>query len=488
MPDPAVFDKSEALAKLARSQASTPFGRDADGLHYFADIPTRESVLLAVREIYSGEFYAHLDPFPGETFNEAAKRPGKVELQHLRRWVMQRSGCKLYTPAPARRFYLNGKVLDSSDAFAARLTAVYRDAQVNELMAELANEIELYGNVVLRASFDADFNELVIDRFISPRVRVVENDLNPRRPYATVLTGRTIERRDDYRGRFVDVAEAWVTPVPGHQEGAFRRFGPAATGWMPLSTPFPPLVHCFSVPPTSDSGYYVDPLGIALAKLNVLLNNDFLSRLGYTITMQAHGQLVIHGHDGSQSIQLGPARALGFSGSTNQGDLIQDAKYIQPGADIAGLQNAIEYVMREIREVYGIPPSEIDVGQDASGRSRIEARVPAGEIVAAKKELMRRVETDLVRVIVMALGAFDPAFPVVDPSSVDVVVGFGMSQVTSNISEQLMLEEHDLKYGLVTPGELLMRRTPDAFDTRAEADAAVAENLAAKPEVEENSS
>lgn len=484
MPDMAVFDKAEALAKLQRSQASTPFSRDADGLFHFADIPTREQTLLAVREIYTGEFYAHLDPFPGETFNEAARRPGKVELQHMKRWVNQRSGARLYAKSPVRRFYVGGKALDSEDRIAVMLGDAYRAMQVNDVMAECANELELYGNVVLRVTYDKDFNEPVLDRFISPRVRVVENDLNPKRPYGTVLTGRIIERRDDYRGRFVDVAEAWVVPLPG-VAGGFRRFGGGNdTGWQPLATPYPPLVHCFASPPTSDTGYYVPPLGVVLAKLNVLLNNDFLSRLGYTVTMQAHGQLVLHGHDGSQSVQLGPGRALGFSGSTNQGDLIQDAKYIQPGADIVGLQGAIEYIMREIREVYQIPPSEIDVGQDASGRSRIEARAPSMEFMQARRDLLRRIETELVRAVVMALGAFDPSFPAIDPSTVDVVVAFEPQVLASNVAEQIALEEHDLKLGLVSAGELMMRRKPDSYDTLEEASAAVDENMASMPEPE----
>lgn len=481
MPDPQVFEKAEALARLPRNQASTPFARDGNTANwYFADIATREQTLLAVKDIIDGNWAPHIDPFPGETYREAQKRPGQVRFQSLKAWIERRN--TTYDEEPSRKFYRAGVALADDDPLVEAIGEVYRAMNVNEHLNQCEREIELYGNVVLLPSYDSEFREPLLDRYISPRVRVVENSRNPKRPYATVLTGTDIERDRQMRARLVGVADAWVTAIEGVQQGFYRAFRPSAdSDWEPLRTPHVPLVHCWDAQPTSDTGYYIDPLGVALAKLNVCINEDFLSRFGYTVLMQAHGQMVIIGHDDQNPITIGPGRAIKFSGMEG---VTQDVRFAQPGADLVGMQQAIEYLLRELRDVYGIPASEIDVGQDASGRSRIEARAVSAATRKAKHAKMRDIETRLFRAVLMTQSAFNPDFPSIDNvQDYDVAVTYPEPAVSLSVQDKIAMEQHEIALGIVTPGELLLKRKPDAFDSAEEADAALADR---RPAVDES--
>lgn len=470
MPDPQVLQKSEALARMTRHTAGTPFARNGDtNLWYFADIPTREQNLLAVQEIYEGNFSDHVDPFPGETFGEAQQRPGQFRLQSLKAWIERRNTS--YDQEPTRRFYRQGKPLAEDDPVAEALADLYRVCEVNEHLKQLERELELYGNVVLLASFDPDFREPLLDRYISPRVRVVENARNPRRPYATVLTGSDIERDQQMRGRVYGIADAYITPVPGAQPGLYRAFGPnrETSDWESLATPRVPIVHCFDALPTTATGYYVDPLGLVLAKLNVCINEDFLSRFGYTVLMQSHGQMVIFGHDDANPITIGPGRAIKFSGLP---EIRQDVSFATPNADLANMREAIQFLMRELREVYSIPPSEIDIGQDASGRSRIEARAATAGTRKAKQAKLRKIETELLRTLLMVQLAFNRDFPNVgDPDLFDVSVTYAEPAVSLSVQDEVLMEHHEITNGLRSKGELVMRRHPDRFDSEEEAEA-----------------
>lgn len=480
MPDPEVFTKAEALAKLPRNMASTPFARNADSnLWYFADIATREQNLLAVQEIYEGNFTDHVDPFPGETFREAQDRPGQFRLQSLKAWIERRNTS--YDEEPSRRFYRDGKPLEDDDPIVEAITELYRACNVNEHLKQCERELELYGNVVLLASYDPDFREPLLDRYISPRVRVVENSRNPKRPYATILTGSDIERDRQMRARMYAIADAYVTPIEGVQAGAFRMFGPnrEMADWAPLATPFAPIVHCFDSVPTTASGYYIDPLGAVLAKLNVCINEDFYSRFGYTVLMQSHGQMVIHGHDDANPITIGPGRAIKFSGMP---EIRQEVSFATPNADLMNMRESIQFLIRELRETYNIPPSEVDIGQDASGRSRIEARAATAATRKAKHAKMRQIESDLLRTMLMVQLAFNPAFPNIgDPRLYDVTVNFAEPAVSLSVQDQVLMETHELSNGLRGKGELVMKRHPDRFDSEEEAEKWAEENTPEPP-------
>jgi len=475
MPDPLVLEKAAALAKLPRNVANTPFTRDSDtGALYYADIEGREQTLLAVKEIYEGDFFAHIDPYQGETLAEAQQKPGRLWLDYMRSWIARRN--TTYELEPERRFYFKGKRLENEDKFVELISEAYRKMNVNAALCRTEREMEVYGNVVLRTLYDDEFMEPVLDTYISPRVRVVDNQRNPRRPYATVLTGSILERNRQMRATKLDVADAYITPTP-KQPGLFGEYGAGRSGeWEPLKTIKPPLVHCFDEDPTTDTGYYIPPLGLVLAKLAVAVNGEWLAGFGYTIQMQAHGQMVILGHDGSTPIELGPGRAIRFDG---RADANQDVRYVASNADLMGFQNAVQMVLKEIREVYGIPASELDVGDEASGRSRIEARAPNAAVRKAKQKKMRAIETELLRSTIMTLSASDPTWPRgLNADDYDVALVYAEPQVTLAIQDQIAKEQHELTIGLTNPGQLLMLRNPDAFDSAEEAQEVVDENLA----------
>lgn len=478
MPRPAdTLVRAQALATLPKAAGfSAPFARDHNRNQWtYADMGVREALLDCVRDILTGRWYQHIDPMPGNTLGEALVMPGQLRLQYLDHWL--NTLCTTYKDEPTRRIMRDGEPLDEDDPLVVAINEAYDQMAVNVAMQQADKFAMAYGNVVQRVFWDEDFERWVLHQYTSQNVRVVENDNNPAMPWATVLCGMVLESNPDGRSASKPVAEIWMQPT-GSEAGAFMRVSPGVASKVePIATERPPLVHIFNAPPTNQTRYHIEGPGVALAQLNVAINEDYLCRLGYTTLMQAHGQLVLTNPGQQANIQIGPGRAITLTGDP---ETLPRAEFINPGADLATFIEVIRAVMHEIQAVHGIPAQELDVQTDSSGAAIVQAKAPLAERRQARMKMFREPERQLLRAVIdmgktHGVEGFEGAG---DPADYDVSVKFGDTQTSVSVADKIALEKHDLSLGLVTRGELLMRRYPDRFASVAEADKWLAENAA----------
>lgn len=476
MPRPATTQaQAQELAKLSRAIGyATPFARDSNRQQWvYSDMGVREALLDCVQEILTGSWYSHIDPMPGQGLGEAYKSPGQLRLQYLDHWLT--TLCTSYKDEPTRRIMRDGVPLAEDDPLVVAVNKAYDEMAVNMAMQYADKAAFAFGNVVMRVYIDEDFGRWVLHTYTSQCVRVVENDNNPAMPWATVLTGQVLERLPGGKAAKVPMAEVWIAPTKT-EAGSYQRIGNGATKPEPLETEAPPLVHVFNTLPTNLTRYHVEGPGLPLARLNVAINEDYLCRLGYTTLMQAHGQLVLTNPGQQAKIEIGPGRAITLTGDP---ETLPSAQFISPGADLAGFVEVIRSLLAEIRTVYGIPNAEIEVGTDpASGAAIVQANAPLAERRAARMKIFREPERQLLRATIdmgktHGIEGFAKAG---DPSEYDVSVKFGESQTSVSVTDKIALEKHDLQLGLITRGELLMRRYPDRFASVAEAETWLEEN------------
>ncbi len=458
---PDLHGQALAIAAAPRGVVTQPFARRNNGRWAFFDDQHREATLHAVSDVYSDLTALHNDPMPAEVSRpeEYYDRPGRVAVNHLRRWVDLWAAT--YSQEPSRVFYRGGVRLDKADPLVVTLNRLYRDAEVNSVLERLDKDLYLYGTAVLRPWWDDDNAELVVHEYQAFNVRVVQNRLNPSRPWATILLGS--EREPGRDGAYQRVA---VSEIYTPDEWMYVR-GSTVVDRAPL--PGDPLVHCFNQTPTLTEGYWCHAPGVALAALTVRLSEDGYSQFFHALLMQAVAQAVMHGNVQGQ-LELGPGRAVHFP----QADDGSRLEYVAPNADLAGFQQGIEWLVQVIRETHGIPQSMLDVHTDASGAAIVQANGPVAELRQRRMKVFRRIETDLLRsIIAVSRGRVEGISGTVDPAEFDVAVRFEAPQASASVQDTIAQETHDLTYGLVTPAELLMRRKPDEFDTIEDAEAVI---------------
>lgn len=472
MPEPQnLANMALTLAKADRGQQAHPFSRRNNGRWAFFDDQQREAVLHAVHDIYNYNFALHGDPMPAERTRpeEYADRPGRLSINHMRRWL--EIWAVTYGAEPSRVIYRDGERLGDSDPIVAAIQELYREADVDCVLADVDKDLYLYANEVLRPYWDEDHQELVIHTHKSFDVRVIPNRTNPRKPWATVLLGDDMELGQDGAYEKVPCAEVYL---PG--EWQYIK-GSAIQEREALDIP-PPLVHCFNANPTLRSGYWLEACGVPLAALTVRLSEDGYGPFFESLLMQAIGTMQIFGAV-QGGVEIGPKRAMHFPDPESGAR----AEYIQSGADLMGFQDGLKFLMDTIRESFGIPQSMLSVETDASGAAIIQANGPVAEIRKARSKVFRTIERDLLRaVLYVTRGRVDGIPGDLDPQAYDVSVYYEQPQASASVQDQIALEDHDIELGITTPAEILMRRRPDAFDTVEDAQAFIQENQESRAE------
>lgn len=472
MPEPAnLADQAITLAKADRGQQAHPFSRRSNGRWAFFDDQQREAVLRAVHDIYNYNFALHSDPMPAERKRpeEYQDRPGRLSINHLRRWL--EVWAVTYASEPTRVFYRDRERVDASDGVVAALQELYRDADVDCILSDVDKDLYLYANEILRPYWDEDHQELVVHCHKAFDARVVPNRQNPAKPWATVLLGDELELGKDGAYERIPCAEIWLP-----NEFIYTR-GSTIEEREALESP-PPLVHCFNGNPNLRSGYWLEACGVPLAALTVRLSEDGYGPFFEALLMQAIGTLQVFGAV-QGNIEMGPKRAMHFPDP----DSGARAEYIQSGADLMGFQDGLKFLTDTIRESFGIPQSMLDVQTDASGAAIVQANGPVAEIRKARAKVFRNIERDLLRAILyVTRGRVDGIPADVDPMAWDVSVFYEEPQASASVQDQIALEVHDIDLGITTPAEVLMRRRPDAFDTIEDAQAFIDENQAKRAE------
>lgn len=467
--------------QMARSTIPLSAGgllrRSQDGRLVFHDIQQRETLLREVNDIYNGNWWLNIDPMPGQPRQEAIEQPGQIRLQYLRSWTDTLA--TTYQQEPIRTFRFKKEPLPEGDKRLEALQAAYDEMDVDVALEKIDRFMYLFGNVATRITYNPRLERLDLHIFPSFQTRVVDDPLTPASPIVTVLLGTILERDRFGAASRVETAEIWVEPNEEFPRGQFRRIGVDAVPWEPLVTQRPPLIHFANEKQDNETGFFVRSLGIVLARLNVAINEDYLNQLGYTMLMQAHGQMQIFGLEPGKKIEIGPARAVSFSGDPT---LRQGIEYANAGADLGGIQDTIRMLIDEIQTVYRIPVRVVEAGEGESGKAKIEARAPTMEARIQRIKLFRKPETDLMRSTLDMERTFRGLAVPGKLTDYDVVVTFAKPAIAVTADEAMKQEDHDIKLGLVEPAELLMRRRPDEFDSVEEAREHLAEKKAAQPE------
>lgn len=494
MPAPAnLKDQIKVLAKIPRQNSGSRLLRANDGRWWATlghngrlwvrDIETREALLYDVYEVVNGLWAFHVDPMPGEDVAEALMKPGQIRMQHARKWL--KTLAATYRCEVSRRVRFQGEDLPADAPEALAIERAYRAMRINEAMQKLDFNMLAYGVAVARVHWDVDTSRPVLHRYPAYRVRPVENSANPAAPWATVLMGQRVERDSQMRANLVEVGEVWTrdefAEIVGGNVGPFT----------PIETQRPPLVVFSDELQDNETGFFVEALGVPLARLNVVLNEDLWTPFGNTLLMQGFGQWIGYNMGPKTKFALGPNRMMAIDSNPDNPARIEN---IQPNAPLNDLKDAIERIMQEIRFVYDIPESEFNVVTDAaSGAAIVQAKAPTMERREERIKLFREPENQLLRATLDVLSTFDGLRLRGELDDYDVSVNLQKPQVSVSTQDQIALEKHDLELGLVTPAELLMRRDPVRYPTIEAAQAEMSKRSAmraasaAQPDAESDS-
>lgn len=473
MPEPAnLQEQIRVLAAIPRQNQGSRLLRANDGRWWATlgnngrlwvrDIETRESLLYDVYEIINGLWGFHIDPMPGEDATESMKKPGQLRLQHARKWLQTRSAT--YKSELRRKFLFNGVELPADAPEVVALHQAYDEMQLDLALQGIDFAMQAYGNVVARVHWDVDTSRPVLHRYPAYRVRAVENSANPRYPWALLLMGQRTERDNAMRANLVDVGEVWTA------SGMFAEIiGGRVGAYSPIETQRPPLAVFADSLQDNESGFFVDALGVPLARLNVVLNEDLWTPFGNTLLMQGFGQWIGYNLGKKTQFELGPNRMMAVDSNPENPARVEN---IQPNAPLSDIREAIDRIMREIRFVYDVPESEFEaVTEAASGKVIVEARMPTLERREERLKIFRQPENELMRATLDVLSTYAGLKLRGKLSAYSVSVMFERVEAGMSVTDRIAQEKHDLDLGLTSPAELLMKRQPDRFKTIEQAQA-----------------
>lgn len=462
------LDKAIALASKPRTMGVQPFQRNSDITSY-----DREPLLAATLDAYQGKRWQFFQQMPGEMkanyqTGEGLERPGHIDVNNLRQWIDTLSNT--YGADVSRTFKKDGKRTESKDnPVIEAVIERYKEAEVDRILEHTDADLNLLGNVVLRPIFDEANKELLIHRYQSPSVRVVQNKLNARQPDATILLGVDVDDDNHLHSQ----AEIWT----GTEFVEYRDKTEVAR--TKLDAP-PPLVHCFNRVPDNLTRYWAPCIGPALAHMDLVLNNDLLGPLGYTAVMQGYAQAVIFGVDPSSKYTVGPGRIIQFSGDP---DRRQDFQFVTPQAPIPDVLEVLKQMVSMIRAAHGIPEGLLDVKTDATGAAIVQANGPLTEMREKRGKIFRRIERDLLRHTIRVLAGRDERIPLgTDADAYDVSVRYGNPATAMSVADRNEREKHLLEIGVLTAGDIAVQEFPDRWDDADEANDAIKERVAEKQE------
>lgn len=470
------FDKALALARQPRGvPALNPLARRNNAVMHFEAMQEREAMLRATHDAYEGLFGNYPDPQPviAAKPKEYLEQPGRISINLTRLFIDTLSVS--YNEAPQRVYYRNGERVKEDDPVLIALSKQMASADYDRFMGMVDRWMRLLGNVVVRPIWDEVNKQLVYHAYPSYCVRVLENPKNPRAPEVTILLGYEQGSKPDGLPDITPTAEIWdresYRKLVGEQVKESLAFSDAAVRYD-----FSPLVHCFDQPPFGGKGcYFVNAPGWQIAQQNQRLNEDYFSQYIYAALMQAIGILMVKGpFEGA--LEISPGRALHFPNADDASGL----QSVAQGAMLSDFQGAIQFIIDQVRESYGIPKSILTADVMPSGAAIIQASAPLMELRKHRQPLFAKIETDLLRATLQELRGRAEGFETtLNPADWDVAILYPEPMAGMSVADQVAFDEHLLSIGVLTPGDIAMREKPGQFDSKEEADKFIAEN---KPE------
>lgn len=454
------------IAKSPRPQADNPLARRSNARMNIENRNEREATLRAVHDAYDANFGKYDDPQPvmRKAPTQYLEQPGRISVNILKLFIDAISVS--YDEPPQRVYYRNGERVEGDDPVVKALNKQHAAADFDRFMGQIDRWLRLFGNTVARPRWDEEAQQLVYLAYPSYCVRVVENALNPRAPRAVALLGYYNGVDDSGLPKIEETAEVWTpdTYVELKNGEEVMRADLASPEYR---YEFMPLVHCFDSPPFGGQGrYYVPAMGWPLAQQNQRLNEDYISQYAYATLMQAIGIMVVKGQIEGELI-ISPGRAIHFP-NAEDGSMLSS---VAQNASLNDFRECINFIIDLLRETYGIPKSMLNAEVSSSGQAIIQASAPLAEIRKHRQGLFSKIETDLLRATLQELRGRADGFDYnLNPMEWEVSLVYPDPAANMSTNDRVLLDQHLVGMGVLTPAEILMREKPGQFDTVEQAE------------------
>lgn len=408
----------------------------------------REQVCGLIDQVLRADYRYMIDPMPDEQPADAVNRPGSTPWSPLSYWIDKWS--VLYSEEPSRRVFSNGEPI--APELATLIEELYDEAHVDEHLHQTDKELRSFGNVVLRAAYDEFSETVVMSRATSPYIRVLQNPINPRKPYATAVVGRV---NGGIMGADVYTIDSYAH-VMRDKEYEIE----------PLATRMPPLVHCFERLADNQSGYFCEPPGARLANMVCRIKNDYIDQMGYILLMQGLGVLTISGAERGQKFKIAPNSILQLDNEASA------AYYLNPNAPLMDWRESVIMMVQQARESAGIPEALLTADVTASGAAIVAANAPLQEQRRERGKRFRQIEQDLVKVLVDVASTYAPkyaALKALDPTTLSVAIDYVDPAAALNQTADMQQLQLYLQYGVTNAAQIAMQDQPGRFATEEEA-------------------
>lgn len=439
----------------------------------FCDIEgeAREEEAWFRHQMYTGKQAQFLDKLEGEEPEDFAQRRNK-ETRNLTSLITEMKGA-LYRRAPRRAVVMadGGELSPDAEKLNERLALVYADehADINSVLKLADRMAYLQGLVALRPWYDQERDRVEVTLFLKHRIRIVENDDNPKDPLSVIFRWDAINAKGEGYTR----AQVWT-------DETLQEHGPM--GWGPVEPHNygrKPVVIIRNEYPAE--GFWTDGRGGPICDTNTIVNN-LLTDGNHTAEYQSFAVPVMTGNT-TQDVKVGPGQPLTFIQPPSGGT--PGLAFVSPDWKVEQAKAHIREKIDGILEVERIPKSAVRLESGASSGIQIIAEnIPLDEYREERRETFAPIERELAHVIALRIFEHSTKFNV-DPRKLDWSLQVDYAEPTRPINQTEVIAKRtfNLEQGLVHPWQLWMEDNPDRYPTEDAAREAWVAHLAAKVEV-----
>ena len=216
------------------------------------------------------------------------------------------------------------------------------------------------------------------------------------------------------------------------------------------------------VPEEDDNTFYGVSAIYDVVRINEEYNNLWTAMMRTSI-MQSFSLLVVT-TEGELKVEVAPIRFLKFEQTEDA-----DAKYITPQPKIDEVRRVLEQLKKELSDVSRVPAEVLSStpgqgGPYQSGFALRIKRLPIEEVWNKRRLSYGPAYRSNIR---MAL-TVDAINKKEDPPPDDLGIDIEFSDTKPGLSpqEQTIQDEFDLRYGVITPVDLMMRKYPECLRRR----------------------
>jgi len=200
------------------------------------------------------------------------------------------------------------------------------------------------------------------------------------------------------------------------------------------------------------NAYIGYPIATVVRKLNSHIN-QLLTHIGYTIKMQSGTPIVFSGFKSGETVVVHPGRAVNIPEGATANVLKLDPK-------IAESLDFIKYLEDRLYTTSSVPRISVEGGEGQSGRELMVRWFPLWKVFQEKSNRYQIYEMQLANMI-CAIGGYQPIN--------DLKIKWPEESILPYSSQEESLER-DIRLGISSPIDEIMRRDPHMSEVEAEAE------------------